>query len=333
MKKDMTYKVFIDDKLRPIDIYYKTNNPIYHDEIVHCRNYDEFVQCVEERFKDGSYPGFVSFDYLLTNVMMQITDTYEVHYNDEAYAQDGVDCANWLVNFMLKNNLPLPKYIVHDTNTRGRTLIQKVFNSATPNVVSDPFVSPTPTPVVSIPIIETPVKEVKPVIETPKVTEKVKEVKSTPVDEDKKEKDKIVILQQRYWDGLKTYLEKNKSSVNIKKTYPQFYINLPIGKSGSHVSIAVNSREPKNIILGLCFMGETSKTNFDKLKKLCYNESMKEMNGLFWDRMDGKKMTHIYLKNECDFTNENDWNNQFKWFMVNMEKMFNFFKPYIKDNF
>lgn len=325
MKKDMTYKVFIDDKLRPIDIYYKSNNPLYQGDIIHCRSYDEFVQCVEEKFKkEGSYPGFVSFDYLLTNVTMKITDTYEVHFNDEAYTQDGADCANWLVNFMMKNNLPLPNYIVHDTNVRGRMNIQKAFNSATSNIVSNPFTEPTPV------VIETPV-----IKETPVVTKEVKtSVKETPVKEDKSEeisKEKIVILQEKYWENFKNYLEKNKSSISIKKVLPQFYINFPIGRSNFHLSVAVNSRKPRNLLLELCFMGENSKTNFDKLKKLCYKESIEAIDGLSWDRMEGKKMARLFMKIEYDFMNEKDWNNQFKWFMDNLEKMSNFFKSYIKE--
>jgi hypothetical protein len=287
-------------------MFNKTNNPIFKQDFVVVKSYNQFVEYVEEQFKkDGSYPGFISFDYLLSPVRLQVIEDYSIHMNDESYMNSGQECAKWIVEFTKKNNLPTPKYIIHDQNSgpnsTGRMKISREFNHST-NIVP---------PVIVTPVIVTPVTK-------------------TTTAETKSESQKISDIQEQYWTKLKIYLEKNGSIVKIKKSLPQYWINFPIGKSDFYISAMISSREPVLSIM-LCFMGTESKSNYDKLNKKCYDSSLATINGIIWDKMDGKKMSGVYLKTNGDFTNTELWDEQFSWFMENLEKFINYFKPIIKN--
>lgn len=43
------------------------------------------------------------------------------------------------------------------------------------------------------------------------------------------------------------------------------------------------------------------------------------------------KENQVQLLNRADFNDENDWPNQCKWFMNNLEKFSKFFRPKIKS--
>ncbi len=342
MKRDMTYNIFIDDVLRPIDIYNRhlPANPIYKEQFVVLKSFNQFVKYIEEQFKiDGTYPGFISFDYLLAEVTMQVRDDRQIFFNDDSYTPSGVECAEWLVNFCKKNNLPIPKYIVHDINTYGKKQISKVFNLISTSKTNDPFeskvinneplVKTNYTGLDSTLIEKTEKIEHKNEIEPKPITESVN--KMNFVLEKQYEKLKKNEFQELYWVSLKEYLDKNNSIVKIKKPLPQYWINIPMGRSGFHISIMVNSRE-KILTVVLCLMGDDSKNNFNKLKEICYDNSINEINGIIWDKMDkNKTSSYILLKNPKDFTKTKDWPNQFEWFKETLEKFIVFFKPIIKN--
>lgn len=202
MKKQMTYNVFIDDKLRPIDIFNKTSNPQYQGSFFVAKSYDEFIQYVEEHFnQDGSYPGFVSFDYLLTPVTMQVTEDYSVYQNDDSYKPTGLECAKWLAEFLRKNNLPNPKIIVHDLNPRGKREIPKAFTTTT-SKVADPFTQnetiETPTIPINNPIVKTEnvvtTEKAIPIINPVEKTETKEKTKKANSSHGDKTKDKEYII-------------------------------------------------------------------------------------------------------------------------------------------
>ena len=72
MKKENTYNIFLDDSRNITEAFYKFNNPIYNSCIT-IKNYKDFTEYIENRFnKDGSYPAFISFDFHLTNSLLDI---------------------------------------------------------------------------------------------------------------------------------------------------------------------------------------------------------------------------------------------------------------------
>lgn len=135
------------------------------------------------------------------------------------------------------------------------------------------------------------------------------------------------LLQQEYWQGLKDYMEDNKSFVKMQSPPPQHWTNIAIGKSNFHLSASVNSRD-KSVNIWLNILGENSKENFDKLHEQSYENSLIEISkDLVWDRMEGRKMSAVMLKSNGDFAEKSDWKNQFAWFKEHIEKYTKYFKP------
>jgi hypothetical protein len=89
------------------------------------RSYDEFI---EEITKNG-LPEIISFDHDLGIEHIRYYFENGGHENPpnpdnaEFIERTGKDCAVWLVNYCLDNDLELPKYYVHSANPIGRTNI------------------------------------------------------------------------------------------------------------------------------------------------------------------------------------------------------------------
>lgn len=137
------------------------------------------------------------------------------------------------------------------------------------------------------------------------------------------------LLQQEYWQGLKDYMEDNKSFVKMQSPLLQHWTNIAIGKSYYHLSASVNSRD-NSINISLNIMGEKAKERFAKLYDTAYENSFNEVNNdLVWANMDGRKMSCVFLKLGADFSNKSDWKNQFSWFKEYLERYTKYFKPKI----
>ncbi len=141
----------------------------------------------------------------------------------------------------------------------------------------------------------------------------------------------IKLKQKEYWSALKNYIEKTKSIVKMQNPSPQHWNNMAIGRSYFHLSSTVNSRD-SSISIWLNITGEKAKDNFDKLYKMAFDKSLEEIGkDLAWERMDEKVTSAVILKTSADFLDQNDWENQFVWFKINLEKFIKFFKPIIAE--
>jgi hypothetical protein len=139
------------------------------------------------------------------------------------------------------------------------------------------------------------------------------------------------LLQQKYWQGLKDFMEINKSKVRMQTPLLQHWTNISIGRSNFHLSASVNSRD-NSINIWLNLVGDNAKNNYDKLYEKSYEKSFNAISGdLVWDRMEGRIMSAIMLKTNANFTNISDWNNQFLWFKENLEKFNSYFRPIISN--
>lgn len=118
MKKKITYNLFLDDVRQPINAFQYTNNILYRD--IHWLvvvNYEQFVDTVEKYYNlIGILPTIVSFDH----------DLADKHYDyqkdipyDDLVEKTGYDCAKWLVDFCMDNDIEFPEYFVHSMNTVG----------------------------------------------------------------------------------------------------------------------------------------------------------------------------------------------------------------------
>jgi hypothetical protein len=96
------------------------------------RTYDEFCSFIEKKFKEGEWPKVISFDHDLAD------EHYHPYMTDaEAYSEvsktfkekTGMDCAKWLVDFCMDNNLKLPGFVVHSMNPSGSKNIQSLLSN------------------------------------------------------------------------------------------------------------------------------------------------------------------------------------------------------------
>lgn len=126
----MSYHLFLDDERVPSNVLWVDLPRDKVFEIV--RNYAQFVQMIETR----GVPAFVTFDHDLCeehyHVMLKehnTSYTYDdgdmvktFHYGSEP---TGFDCAKWLVDFCVANDVPFPRYEVHSMNPAGKERIEK----------------------------------------------------------------------------------------------------------------------------------------------------------------------------------------------------------------
>lgn len=117
------YNLFLDDIRDPsVCVHYKTKYmPENRREYTMsawtiARNYKEFAEIITSKFSEGMFPELVSFDH----------DLADVHYDPSSWSESfeykeetGLDCAKFLVQFCLDNELNLPEFYIHSANPTG----------------------------------------------------------------------------------------------------------------------------------------------------------------------------------------------------------------------
>lgn len=107
------------------------------------KSYDDFVNYITLE----GVPSAVSFDYYLANEKTKTYSEIDQEYEDamnqfavescelgfhEAMTVDdktGFDCAKWLTNYCIKNQIPMPNCVVHCWNERNKRTIQEYLDS------------------------------------------------------------------------------------------------------------------------------------------------------------------------------------------------------------
>ena len=116
-----TYHLFLDDFRNPEDCFDRTYNQVYLLGWTIVKNYDEFVKTITEK----GMPRMLSRDH----------DLCDLHYvkqppYDEDTEKTGYDCAKWLINYCMDNQLDLPETIlIHSMNPAGSLNIKSLFDS------------------------------------------------------------------------------------------------------------------------------------------------------------------------------------------------------------
>lgn len=119
----MQYNLFLDDIRTPENAFNYTKNPIFTDwEWVIVRSYAEFVAYIEE----NGIPSFVAFDHDLADITYDPM-TQREHF--EYHETTGKDCADWLINYCIDNELDFPDYFVHSANPIGAENIDGLIKS------------------------------------------------------------------------------------------------------------------------------------------------------------------------------------------------------------
>ena len=117
----MIYNLFLDDYRNPEVCFDYTYNQVYLLGWTVVKNYDEFVKAIIEK----GMPQMLSLDH----------DLCDLHYvkqppYDEDTEKTGYDCAKWLINYCIDNQLDLPETIlIHSMNPVGSLNIKSLFDS------------------------------------------------------------------------------------------------------------------------------------------------------------------------------------------------------------
>jgi len=108
-----SYKLFLDDIRNPTDctnystMFMPSNrNSFYEGDWIIVRTYNEFVYTIKELYSNGGSLDVISFDHDLADFQDNVEYT-------------GVDCAKWLVDFLIANNINMPKFFIHSVNIIG----------------------------------------------------------------------------------------------------------------------------------------------------------------------------------------------------------------------
>ena len=138
-------KVFLDDMRSPIEcsayMHYRIgkSNVIYVEEDwIVVRNYEEFVEYVENNYENI---GLISFDHDLAeehyHPLMLKDDDGRLEEDDQTITykdlystfkeKTGLECAKWLLEFYTSKKLQLPHIIVHSMNPAGTKNINDLF--------------------------------------------------------------------------------------------------------------------------------------------------------------------------------------------------------------
>lgn len=127
----MSYNLFLDDFRTPEMALLLVRDKRYTSFYwITVKNYEEFVAFI----KNNGVPDLVSFDHDLGFEHYDLRGNTNYLSWDEYYvASDremtGYDCAKWLCDYCLENQIKLPEYIVHSANTVGANNIRRYINN------------------------------------------------------------------------------------------------------------------------------------------------------------------------------------------------------------
>jgi 5-formaminoimidazole-4-carboxamide-1-beta-D-ribofuranosyl 5'-monophosphate synthetase len=113
-------RVYLDDIRTPIDT-----------DWVVCRNYDDFVKKVDEIGLDNI--STISLDHDLGETAIReyfknVTNNYILDYSN-IHEKTGYDCAKWLVNKSIEEDIELPQITTHSANPIGSANIMGYINN------------------------------------------------------------------------------------------------------------------------------------------------------------------------------------------------------------
>jgi hypothetical protein len=122
------YYLFLDDERIPSRVSW-VSLPKGVDWVI-VRNYEQFVDFIDS----NGLPVFVTYDHDLADqhYSMTIEEVKQSSYEDviNSYSEKtGYDCAKWLVQHCLKNDIKHPSYSVHSLNPIGKQNIESLINS------------------------------------------------------------------------------------------------------------------------------------------------------------------------------------------------------------
>lgn len=139
MESKKTYGLWLDDKRNPFEkdwknwIFQYSPIPTTY-EVVWVKSYDEFISWISKY----GFPVVFFFDHDLADDVatekVKKGMSKRQARKEKKKSKSGMDCAKWLVEYCLDNDLELPPYRIQSANPAGRDNIDgllKSFNNRT----------------------------------------------------------------------------------------------------------------------------------------------------------------------------------------------------------
>ena len=144
------------------------------------------------------------------------------------------------------------------------------------------------------------------------------------------------LLQQRFWQEFRQFMEEKESFVRCQKPSPQHWLTHSIGRAGFHLASilsmwnSVTDKKGAEIRTDLILNGPNAKADFAALDK--QKEPIEKALGikLAWHNPENKHMCRISARKDINFVDEKNWPECFKWLKENLEAMHKVFAPIIK---
>jgi len=136
--------------------------------------------------------------------------------------------------------------------------------------------------------------------------------------------------QAQYWSAFKEFMLIRHSPIRCQKPSPQHWMNMSIGKTGFWLAARVNSYKER-IAADCHCRTATSKAPFMALM-----DRKEEIQSHFdlpleWNELPDAKESYVSIVREnTDFMNEVEWQNQFNWLAINLEKLNEVLRPIIR---
>jgi len=121
------------------------------------------------------------------------------------------------------------------------------------------------------------------------------------------------LMQLDFWTQFKEYADLHKSTLRLRKAYPQHWYDISIGSSKSHLSLVVDA---DNEQIRCEFYIPDSKSLFKALRdRKDFIEEQLPKHPLDWMELEGKKASRIRTAYEIDVEHSDNWENSFQWLL------------------
>jgi hypothetical protein len=144
------------------------------------------------------------------------------------------------------------------------------------------------------------------------------------------------LLQKKFWQEFRQFMEEKESFVRCQKPAPQHWLTSSIGRSGFHLASilslwnSVTDKKGPEIRADLILNGPTAKEDFAALEK--QKDAVEKALGttLNWHNPENKHMCRVSARKDINFLDEKKWPECFEWLKQNLEAMHRVFGPRIK---
>ncbi len=137
------------------------------------------------------------------------------------------------------------------------------------------------------------------------------------------------IFRKKYWANFVDYMKKEQTPLKLKKPKHTPWYTFSIGKGGFWFATLMQTRN-KRIGVELCiYQPITNKSFFSQLQD--NKKQIEEEIGfsLEWHKNPDKNTAKIQIWKNVDYSNQEDWNKQYKWLKEKIEAFYKIFCPRI----